>query len=112
MADSGRKAKKYNFGSMPTKVRKAIRKYLKGEQKGNNSIEELKIPLENIAQNLEYIISLQELLSEESLYKGMTPKQKSTIQIFSYLSQIEGLFSEVVNVVIFLHLSNAGIKRA
>jgi hypothetical protein len=74
-----------------------------------SSMNELKIPLDNMVRNLGYIKEMQVVLEDPT--KNLTPKQKSILNLFVYLSIMEGMISEIANMIIFMLLQSGGIKK-
>jgi hypothetical protein len=56
---------------------------------------------------LDYIKEIQQGLEQETL----TAKQKSIFNLFVCLSVIEGTFSEIANIIIFMLYQSNGLKR-
>lgn len=85
-----------------------VSSYLCSEKIGkSSSLNEVKAPLDNIVRNLDYIKEIQQVLEKETL----TAKQKSILTLFSYLSVIEGAFSEIANIIVFMLYQSNGLKR-
>jgi hypothetical protein len=67
----------------------------------SNSLDELKIPLQSMKANLPIIDEIGKILDQS---KTLTYKQKSILNLFLYLSLTEGLFSELVNIIAYMHI--------
>lgn len=57
-----------------------------------------------LERNLDYVQTILGLQSQEKT--SLTPKQKSLIFLFTYLSLAEGIFSEIVEIIAFLLMQN------
>ena len=68
----------------------------------STSMDELATPLDNI---IEHSPAIQNLGAISERFKNeLTPKEKSALNLFLYLSMTEGLFSELLNIIIFMHV--------
>jgi len=67
----------------------------------SKSIDEVKAPLDNVKNNLPIINEIGKILEKT---KSLTATQKSILNLFLYLSLTEGIFSELVNSITFMHI--------